>query len=71
MTVTWELVTPGAFAGMPDQLLALGSASKRTCCVMRYLKSIGELFHHCINEGCPPRLRSCGPLDTLAHRVPI
>ena len=34
-------------------------------------KRIDELLLHCIDEGRPPRLCSCGCLDTPPHRVPI
>ena len=48
-----------------------GPPKERACLVRRYQKRIDELLLHCIDEGRPPCLRSCGCPDTPAHRVPI
>ena len=69
--IAWTLVALEAFAGLPAQFLALGLATKRTCCVMRHQFHVGDLLVNCVDEGRPLRLRSCGLLDTPAHRVPI
>ena len=60
-----------AIAGLPDQCLALGPATEKSCLIRRYQKRVDELLLHCVDEGRPPRLRPHACLDTPAHCVPI
>ena len=67
-----KLVAPGSFAGFPDQFLALGAATERTCLFRRYQKRIEELLLHCWRTSTPPALlrlpgHACAPGPNPGH----